>query len=360
MTEVDRAVILRETEVLKREFAERRVTHAFTYNSVSLDTDLLFDDLYRDPPENPAGLSLGVVAIDFVIDCYYDRGALEPLVKSFSGHKYQRASVFDRLLEHLQRADRADLIERLWTSVARSSRAEFFYQRPGRKHGDEARVEQFKQFALEAYAQGIDWMTRLGRLDASRRLTEQRDALREERFPLLQAPTDRRRIDEPAFWHMIATARSEAETTLEQLALIGESLCACSGPDIKRFAALYARTMKKLYHWNVWALAYAARDGCSDLAFEAFRTWMILQGDPALIDLAIADPTGAAEHVPRDPDLPEGHCLLMIEEAYLQRQGSSLATLMIDLDKPKGKEWSEEAFAAAYPRLVRHYLVERR
>ena len=27
----------------------------------------------------------------------------------------------------------------------------------------------------------------------------------------------------------------------------------------------------------------------------------------------------------------------------------------IDLDKPKGKEWTEAAFGTIYPRLVRHY-----
>ena len=355
MTDVDRAIIQREKDALKRAFNERSIKHAFTYNSVSHDSDLLCDDLYRDPPANPAGLSLGVVAGEFVIDCYHERGALEPLVKTYSGHKYQLASVFDRLLEHLQRAGRVDLIERLWTSVARVSRAEFFYQRPGRDHGDHDRVEKAKQYALEAYAQGIDWMTRLGRLDAAQRLTDEREALREERFPSLPAPSGRRPIDEAAFWQVIATTRSHAETTLEQLAVLGESLREFKAADIKRFASLYVKNMKKLYHWNVWALAYAARGGCSDLAFEGFRTWVILQGDPALVELATTDPTRAAARVPRDPDLPDGHCLLMIEEAYLQRQGSSLASLSIDLDKPKGREWSEEAFASTYPQLVGHY-----
>jgi hypothetical protein len=355
MTDVDRAMIQREKDALKRAFNERTIKQAFTYNSVSLDTDLLFDDLYRDPPANPAGLSVAVVAIEFVVDCYYERGALEPLVKSYSAHKYQLASVFDRLLEHLQRAERVDQIERLWTSVARVSRAEFFYQRPGRNHGGQALVAKAKQHALDAYAQGIDWMTRLGRLEAVERLTEQRDALREERFAALPTPSDLRRLDEATFWQVIATTRSRAETTLEQLAVLGESLRTLKAAEIKRFASLYVKHMKKLYHWNVWALAYAARGGCSDLAFEAFRTWLILQGDAALVECAITDPTRAAERVPREPDLPEGHCLLMIEEAYLQRQGSALGQLRIEFDKPRGKEWTEVGFATTYPQLVRRY-----
>jgi hypothetical protein len=125
--------------------------------------------------------------------------------------------------------------------------------------------------------------------------------------------------------------------------------------DIKRFGSLYAKLMKRLYHWNVWALAYAARGGCSDASFEEFRAWLILQGDPTLCSLAVTDPAEAAKRVPPQPDLPDGSCLAMIAEAYLMRSGSSLELPSIDLDRPKGREWSEAAFAAIYPQLVRHY-----
>jgi hypothetical protein len=83
---------------------------------------------------------------------------------------------------------------------------------------------------------------------------------------------------------------------------------------------------------------------------------LILQGDPALVALAVTEPAQAAERVPPEPDLPhDGNCVSMIEEAYFLRTGSSLELLSIDLDKPKGKEWTEAAFAAAYPQLARHY-----
>lgn len=166
-------------------------------------------------------------------------------------------------------------------------------------------------------------------------------------------------MDEPAFWELISRARSEAPTTPEQLAVLGELLRAISAADIKRFASLYARNMRKLYHWNVWALAYAARGGCSDDSFEGFRAWLILQGDPDLLALAVKDPAQAALHVPPDPDLPDGACIWMIEEAYLQREGAPLKQPMIDLEKPKGKEWPEEDIATIYPELVRHYASAR-
>jgi hypothetical protein len=348
MTEIDPAAVERDKQALK---------DAFTYRSFNHDMDVLYGDLDRPlfAAANRAGHALAGVAEEFVLDCYYERGALEPLVRIYSGQSYRVASRFDRLLQHLQEAQRADLIERFWISIARLTRAEFFHQRPRRDYGDHAGAEEFKNYALDAYAQGVDWLTRLGRVDAADRLTEERNALREERFVSLSGPSDLRGIDEPVFWELISNARSQAPTTLEQLAVLGESLRAFKAAEIKRFGSRYAKLMKQLYHWNVWALAYAARGGCSDDAFEAFRTWLILQGDPALVALAVTDPAQAAEHVPPDPDLPGGSCLQLIEEAYLRREGSSLELPSIDLDKPKGKEWTEAAFAAIYPQLARHY-----
>jgi hypothetical protein len=348
MTGGDPAAVESEKQALKK---------AFAYRSVQHDLDWLLDDTDRAmfAEANLAGCGLYGVASAFVLDCYYERGALEPLVTSYSGQPYRVASRFDRLLQHLQEARRDDLIERLWTSIARRTRAEFFYQRPGRDHGAHARVEESKNYALEAYAQGIDWMTRIGRLDAAQRLTEEQDALREEHVASLSPPSDLRRIDEPVFWRLISQARSQAPSTQEQLVALGESLGAFKAAEIKRFGVFYARLMKQLYHWNVWALAYAARGGCSDGAFEEFRAWVILQGDPALVSLAIEDPTQAAERVPHEPDLPDGPGLSMVEEVYVQRKGASLELPSIDLDKPKGKEWTEAAFATIYPQLVRHY-----
>jgi hypothetical protein len=94
----------------------------------------------------------------------------------------------------------------------------------------------------------------------------------------------------PVFWDLISKARSGASTTLEELDALGESLRAFRAAEIKRFGSYYAKLMKQLYHWNTWALAYAARGGCSDGAFEEFRAWLILQGDPALCALSVTDP----------------------------------------------------------------------
>lgn len=349
--QADAAAVDRDKHALKE---------AIGYRDYGRDVSWVLDDLNRPFHAAPRILGLGLYApaAEFVLDCYYEKGALEPIVQVKSQRAYRTAGVFDELLQHLQKAERHDLIERLWIAVARRARTEFLMVRLGPDADRQAfAIEQQKKLALEGYDHAIDWMARLGRHEAVQQLTGEREALREERFAALTPVSDLRKMDEPVFWELISRSRSEGPPTREQLAVLGELLRTFKAPDIKRFGSLYARNMRNLYHWNVWALAYAARGGCSDDAFQEFRTWLILQGDPALLGLAVEDPARAATFVPADPDLPDGPCIWMIEEAYLQRKGAPLELPAIDLDTPRGKEWPENDLDAIFPDLVRHYAL---
>lgn len=344
-----------EVERLSKEFRARPVVLRFGYRNVSADIDLLIDDVLRDEPANPLGLPLVAPVHKCVIDCYYERGALEPLARMYGNHNRWNPAYLDDFLPLLESAGRGDLIESVCTTIARRARALFFYHRPEREHGGGYRVEQIKDEVLGVYANAIGWMDRTGRAEAAGRLRADRDALRDERFPQLPPASDLRRVDETIFWELIR--RSQSPIVAEQVAVLGELLKTFRGADIKRFGSLYARFMKRLYHWNVWALAYAARDGCSDDSFEEFRTWLILQARPKLLQLAVEDPAAAAGSVPRDPELPDGSLLAMIDEACLARCGGTVELPRTDLAKPNGREWSEAAFAETFPQLVRHYAA---
>ena len=113
----------------------------------------------------------------------------------------------------------------------------------------------------------------------------------------------------PVFWELIGRSRADAPGTTEQVAVLGALLKAFKATEIKRFGAIYAGLMKHLYHWNVWALAYAARDGCSDGAFKEFRNWLILQGDPALLELDdCRSCRGGEARTPRSASSPTERC----------------------------------------------------
>jgi tRNA pseudouridine32 synthase/23S rRNA pseudouridine746 synthase len=330
---------------------------AFSYRDIERDTDMGLSNLDRPIFEGSRYGGYGPYwkFAPFVVDAYFEKGALEPLVKQYSGYKYPVGSSLDRILEALAAASRTDLMVKLWTSVTRRTRAAFYAERPGRFLGDQEWADRSKANALQAYDDAIHWLTRVGASQEAERMKEERDALYAGQPRELPPVSDLRKMDEALFWELISRARAQAETVEDQVAIINELLATVGAPDIKRFASIYGKFMRKLYHWNVWALAYAARGGCSDDAFREFRSWLILQGDPELLDMAIKDPTAAAQKVPRDPELPEGTLLPDIDDARLARAQSTFEWPMVDLEQPKGREWLEDQFDAWFPDLVRHY-----
>lgn len=330
---------------------------SFTFRDVERDVDMGLQNLDRPvfDESNYGGYGAYWRFEPLVVDCYFEKGALEPLVKKYSDFTYPVGSSLDRILEALADAGRTDLMVKLWTSVTRRSRAAFYAERPGKFVGDQEWADRAKANAIQAYDDAIQWLTRVGASQEADRMKVERDALREGLPRELPPVSDLRKMDEAVFWDLISRARAQAETTEDQVAIINELLATLGAPDIKRFATIYGKFMRKLYHWNVWALAYAARGGCSDDAFMEFRSWLVLQGDPALLDLAIKDPTAAASQVPRDPELPEGGLLPDIDEAYLARAKTTFEWPMIGLEQPKGREWPEDQFDAWFPDLVRHY-----
>ena len=329
----------------------------FTYRDIDRDVDMGLQNLDRPvfDESNYGGYGPYWKFEPFVVDCYFEKGALEPLVKKYSSYQYPVGSSLDRILDALVAAGRADLMAKLWIAVTRRSRAAFYAERPGQFFGDQEWAGRAKSNALEAYDDAIRWMMRVDATEVAARMERERDALREGRMPELPPVSSTRRMDDPLFWEIVSGSRSEAPELPDQLNVLEQLLQSFPAPEIKRFAMLYGKFMKQLYHWNVWALAYAARGGCSDDAFMEFRTWLILQGDPALLELAIKEPAAAAARVPRDLELPEGTLLPMIDEIHLARAGKTFEWPMTDLERPKGKEWPEEELEARYPELVAHY-----
>ena len=328
---------------------KKRLKTLLSYRSWDQDWEVLAGNadgpLYEEPLS--AGYPLFGVLEQFLEESYYEKGALEPLVSHFGQRHIPQGADLQRFLEHLAGAGRADLMERVWSSMTRRSRAKYFAERD----------EQRKGIALKAFADAAEWLNRVGSDDAAKQMDQAADDLREGRFPELPPVSDLRKMDEPVFWELISRTRSHAETTEEQVAVLDELLRTFGAADIKRFASIYAKYMKQLYHWNAWALAYAARGGCSDDSFMEFRTWLILQGNPELVDLAIKDPAVAAKQVPKNPELPEGTLLPTIDDAHLARAKSTFEWPMINLEKPKGREWPEDQLDACFPELVRHYAA---
>lgn len=165
---------------------------------------------------------------------------------------------------------------------------------------------------------------------------------------------DNRKMDEDLFWELIEKSRKKSGDVSSQTAALAELLEGYSGPAIKVFQKLLREKLELAYHWDIWALAYVAQDGCSDDSFEMFRCWLILQGKKVFED-AIADVHKVLSKVPPGLATQADQLLSCARIAYENRTGAPLTEKAGRLKGPKGREWSEEEVGKVYPKIEKHY-----
>ena len=327
---------------------EAELKSQLSYADWSRDLDkIVYADLDRPifAEARRAGLALFPVGEAFLQRAYIERGAVEPLVASLSGCHAATNPLFERLPPLLIEAGRTDLLERLWRSVARKARAKWF----------SIRSEAYRRQALATYDKALHSLGAAGATAAAAELQADRAMVKSGQVPPPPELAETREMDNDFFWELISQTRAATVTADEQIALIGDRLAAMTAQNIRRFATIFSKLMKKLYHWNAWALAYAACGGCSDTSFREFRTWLILQADQPLIDLAVTDPGKAALSVPGEPPLPFNEIAEAIESAHLTRAGKTYELPLFELEEPRGKEWDEDRFDEQFPALTACY-----
>lgn len=329
---------------------------SFCYHSYRIDLDYLLEDLERPifHDDYLQGRSIFQIASDLVLDAYYEKVALEPLVKIYSAQAFRTRARFDRLLSALERTHQLNLIDTFWINLSRVTRNEYRFQLAGQKDLNSKHLKQFETYMHKCFEAAIDHLTALGRSESIGTIKQLMASLEQDQSGSLPPPTQTEKIDEDLFWRIISES-ADANDINDQLLQIADKLTTFRAADIKRFISLYAKHMKSLYHWNVWALAYAARGGCSDTAFEFFRTWLICQGDRSLLQSTKTKPLLVAPQVPKDPMLPADSFLLNLLDVYYKRANKTLSPPNIDTDTPRGKRWKEETFAQQFPELARHY-----
>lgn len=299
-----------------------RLKRALKCRHYEEDVDFLLSDLDRPIFNQEQWPSPIVVASELVVETYYERGALAPLARIYKEHRWPVSGYIHDFIAHATEAGRLDLVEQVWCGVLRESKRKFFEWLPDReRYGGSADggdiVDEPKLNALAAFDNLEAFYRAQAKNAAADETAAARAAFDREEFKKPLPPPLKDKVDEAAFWRILADTNGDAGSPEEARARLISHLERLNATGIRSFSSLYAKTMKRLYHWNVWALAYAARGGCGDDSFRDFRGWMILRGDPALVDLAIASPERAARHVPRDLDIPEGGLDSAIEAACL-------------------------------------------
>lgn len=102
-------------------------------------------------------------------------------------------------------------------------------------------------------------------------------------------------MNEAQFWTIIEKAHAASPNDMEtKWALIAKSLQLLSPKEIRSFDQLFQRCAIRLYHWDVWAAAYAILEGCGDDSFHDFRLALITYGQKAL-ETALNSPDDLAD-----------------------------------------------------------------
>jgi hypothetical protein len=109
-----------------------------------------------------------------------------------------------------------------------------------------------------------------------------------------QAAGVQARMDEAAFWQLIAETRTAADNdTASQSALLKERLTQLSPQAIIDFAQIRDGLDERAYTSDLWGAASVIEPGCSDDCFRDFRGYLISLGQTPY-EKALSDPDSLA------------------------------------------------------------------
>lgn len=153
-------------------------------------------------------------------------------------------------------------------------------------------------------------------------------------------------------WELVESARLRAEGCDAIVAAVTEALSRRQPSEIRDFRDELQSYMAEGYRWDLWAVAYVAKNGASDEGFESFRAWLILRGKEAY-GRALEDPAAAVEGVAADDPLECDALLQSATDAYRRAAGSHLEASTIRHPRaPAGRSWTEQTLEQEYPALV--------
>ena len=294
-------------------------------------------------------------------------------------HAYLEAKAYDAIVDYLlafnwevginewlgtateafRRDGRLGNVKRLWRGVIAKQKRVFWELHAIRAEAGISRqqLSDAKKLALSSMGILRELAIELGDRRERERLDEEIDLFEREERTKVGPPTDLRKVDEAVFWDVIETARSESESVAEQIDHLTSHLTQFKAADIRRFDKLLHAKMLQAYHWDLWALAFVAQDGCSDDAFEAFRAWLILQKRECF-ELALQDIRLVVDRVPAGLETQADGLLSAATIAYEVRAGKPPMPLKTPALKLQGEPWEEEDLDRRYPELCRYYTTQ--
>ncbi|TNE59826.1 MAG: DUF4240 domain-containing protein [Sphingomonadales bacterium] len=330
------------------------------FRSFEEDVDWLLSDLDRKVFNQKGWPAPIAIAYGIILQSYYAQEALEPLAGYYADQHEPIPEGNIRFVEWAIEKGRGDLALFVRKRGLAASRRRFLASLADREKSralglDLSLYDEMKASALAAYARMAELLESLGDKIQAEHLRAEHAAFEREEFRKDLSKPSITSIDEVGFWGLLAEwSREHTSHEDAPIALITTLEC-LSAKALGQVNSIYAKTMRKLYHWNAWALAYVHLGGCSDDSFVEFRDALIAAGDRALVGLAIADPAKAGARLREMEFTPQFFLGPAIEAAMLARTGHLPKQVSTDLAQPKGRAWQEETISEAYPELTALY-----
>lgn len=289
----------------------------------------------------------GIEAAAYIIECYDAGGGdhvIFPLSKSFESKQDARG------------------LKMLWKGVIGTRQRRYGRYVEAAKRvplghsayaGTQQTLHKIKEELLIALSYYELALAQLGEIDG--RIAEIRALVESGRQPKAKPTTDKRKVDEVVFWALIAESRETTESTQETVQTLREKLETLGVSEIKKFQKLVYQKIVDAAHWDLWALAYIARGGCGDDAFEYFRAWLVMQGKEAY-ELASSDIVAFAKRVKWSEDPQCEDAIYVAQEAYENKKFESMPKIARPKEIMKGTEWEESELPQRYSELVSIFL----
>ncbi|WP_040254731.1 DUF4240 domain-containing protein [Psychroserpens mesophilus] len=167
--------------------------------------------------------------------------------------------------------------------------------------------------------------------------------------PRPKKTTDKRKIDEELFWQLIELNRKKSEDKIDFIENLSNQLEEFKPTEIKKFERTFLTKCQELNRWEIWALAYIARRGCGDDAFDYFKAWVISKGKKTFKDIKTLTIPNLKQHFDEDPQLEE--MFYLSENVYENKTGELMSPVRVKKQKLSGKEWKEENLEKEFPEI---------
>ncbi len=329
--------------------------------SIEKDLDRWADKVARTESWSPTPVVRGMdQAQEYVFQAYLDKKRYTPIVEylltCWNWDWTSENPFLEKALSALQTDGESEKLKRLWRGIIAVQRGHFWELHSQRTHikGIEKSLTAVKKLTLGSMDRFRSMMIDINETREFQKLDEEMQLLeREERRKISEKPIPKK-MTEDVFWEMIAKSKTDATSVAEQIENLTTELENFSAPQIKRFQKMVEDKLMELNHWDVWALAFLAQDGCSDDAFLDFRAWLILQGQE-IFRTSLNNIREVINSVPPGTKTEAGALLGVAAVAYEARSGEPLPFPKRKISPVRGNPWQEEELAVRYPEIFSHY-----